>query len=383
MKKRKYNILFIDIFSLIGGAQVSMLLLLKYIDRTKFNLICAIPESGPVSERIKALNVKVEIIPLKSINFPFLLGYLRTVWQLTQFVRRNKIDLVVCNVEPSNQIGLPAARLNRIPIVCHLRSLNYSVRYFSGALLHFPDVLIANSYATAECYSPYIRKRQNVVVVHNGVDLNEFSPRGRNLSIRKEYGIDENTFLIGVVARISRSQKSQDLFIRAMAEVVKVCPNVCALIVGDTKIDQSEDYLEELKLMVNQLGLKDNVIFTGFVSDMRELYAALDLLVMPSKVEPFGRPFIEAMAMEKPVVGTRAGGAVEIVDHGVTGILVPPNDVKAMSESIIKLVTDKKAAEEMGKAGRLRVERLFSVEENMKKTEEIYWRTVNASQSNT
>ena len=381
MIKGKHNILFVDIFSQIAGAQLSWLLLLKYLDREKFNPICVIPESGSVYERIKELNVKVEIIPLKLIDFPFFLGYLKTVWKMTKFIRRNRIDLVVCNNEMCNQFSLPAAWLNGIPVVCHLRALVRGIRYFLGTFLYFPNVIIANSYATKKCYSPYFLKRQNIVVVHNGVDLNEFYPIDKNLSIRKKHEIDKDTFLIGVVSRINRDYKRQHHFLKAMAKISKLCHNVCAIIVGDTKIDKSDDYLKELKQMVDYLGLVNKVIFTGFVTDMRELYAALDLLVMPSKAEPFGRPLIEAMAMGIPVVATRAGGPEEIVEHEVTGFLVPPDDVESMSESIIRLVKDKNAVENMGKAGISRVETLFSIERNVKRTEDIYWKAINRIQS--
>ncbi|MGR3173252.1 MAG: glycosyltransferase family 4 protein [Candidatus Scalindua sp.] len=379
MKKGKYNILFLDIFSHIGGAEASLLLLLKHIDKTKFNPVCVIPETGPLYERIKILKIKVEIIPLKTINFPFILGYLRTVWQLTRLIKKRRIDLVVCNLEICNQFGLPAAVFNRIPIVCHTRAQVHDLILYWKMLLPFPSVFIANSHATARSFASYLRKGQNVVVVHNGIDLNEYSLTISGHPIRREYGIDDDAFLISVVGRINRTEKRQDVFIKAMAEVVKVCPDVCAIIVGDTKIDRSEDYLEELNQMVNNLGLEDRVIFTGFISDMREVYAALNLLVLTSREEPFGRVLIEAMAMGKPVVATRSGGAIEVVDQGVTGFLVPPDDVKAMSESIIKLVQDKNAANEMGNAGRTRVEKLFSIEKNVKKTEGIYCSVVSIS----
>ena len=192
---RKPNILFIDIFSHFAGAELSWMLLLKYLDREKFNPICVIPESGPVYQRIKELNIKVKIIPLALINFPYFLSYLRTVWQLTKFIRQNRIDLVVCNNEMCNQFSLPAAYLNRIPVVCHLRALVHGIRYFLGTFLYLPDDIIANSYATEKCYSPYFLKRQNIVLSLN--HLSRFA-KMTNQSMK------EGSFALNNVAVCSR-----------------------------------------------------------------------------------------------------------------------------------------------------------------------------------
>ena len=162
--------------------------------------------------------------------------------------------------------------------------------------------------------------------------------------------------------------------------MVKIDPNVSALIVGDTKIDRSEDYLEELYQIVWKLGLKDKVIFTGFVNEMKELYASLDLLVLPSYAEPFGRVIIEAMAMEKPVIATRAGGAVEIVESGVTGLLVPPDDIDGRIQAILKMIEDEEGREHMGKAGRKGVENNFDIEKSVVETQKIYMELLNRTQ---
>ncbi|MFC1816721.1 glycosyltransferase family 4 protein [Thermodesulfobacteriota bacterium] len=379
MKQRKYNILFLGFLPYIGGTEISILLLLKHLDREAFNPTYVIPQVGPISDRLVDLDVRFVTMPLNTIIIFSPLGYLRTVWRLAQFIRKNKIDLVICTFELCNQFGLPAAKLNRIPIACHTRNLIYDLRSFWRTFLHFPDVLIANSKATAESYSPYVRKYKKVEVVYNGVDLEELSPSISRGSMRQRYNIGDNKFLVGMVGRISRP-KRQDIFIKAVSEVVKICPDVRVLIVGDTKINKSENYLKELHGMVKELGLKDYVIFTGFVNDIKEVYISLDLLVLPSHAEPFGRVLIEAMAMEKPVVATMAGGAMEIVDNGKTGLLVPPDDSSALAKAIITMHNRKELARLMGKEGRKRVENMFSIKKNVERTQKIYLELLNRAQ---
>lgn len=357
---------------------MSILLLLKYLDRETFNPVYIIPELGPISDRLAALDVKFVAMPLKQGKLLSPSGYIRTVWNLTLFIRKNKIDLVICTFELCNQFGLPAAKLNGIPIVCHTRNIIPDFRSFWRTFLHLPDILIANSKATADSYSPFIRKHQKVKVVYNGVDLEEYSPSVNGNQIRKKYGIDNDKFLIGVIGRISRP-KRQDLFIKAMAEVIRIYPDISAVMVGETKIDRSENYLEELQQMVKKVGLTDKIIFTGFVNEMKELYASIDLLVLPSQAEPFGRVLIEAMAMEKPAVATMAGGAVEIVENGVTGLLIPPDDINRLAHAIIKMYKDKQNRISMGKAGRKRVENMFSIEKNVEETQKIYMEAINSN----
>ena len=374
--KKPYNILFLDFTTFIGGTEISTLLLLKHMDRREFNPFFVLQGKGPYYDRIVKLGVPVTIIPLNQLKVISLIKYIKTVWDLSRFIRKNRIDIVVCTLEPCNQYGLPAARLNRIPIACHTRNLIPDFRSFWRTLLHFPDVLIANSKATAESYIPFVRKHQKVEVVYNGVDLEEYSPSLKDNTIRKRYGIGDNKFLIGMIGRISRP-KRQDIFLKTIAEVVKFYPDVCAFIVGDTRIDRSEQYLEELHQLVKKFELEDKVIFTGFINDMKGLYASLDLLVLPSQAEPFGRVLIEMMAMGKPVVATKSGGAVEIVEHEVTGLLIPPDDEKSMSKAILKIINDKQSAKKMGNAGRKRVENLFSIKTNVEETQKKYMEVLN------
>lgn len=379
MYKKPYNVLFLDFTTFIGGTEISTMLLLKYMDRKKFNPFFVLQGEGPYYDRLVELDVRVIIMPLNQLKFASLSGYIKTVWKLTQTIRKYGIELVVCTLAPCNQYGLPAARLNRIPIVCHTRNLIPDFRSFWRTFLHFPDVLIANSKATAESYSSFIRKHQRVEVVYNGVDIQEYSPSTNGSLVRKRYRIGYEKFLIGMIGRISRP-KRQDVFIKAMSEVIKVCPDVYALIVGDTKIDRSEDYLKELQVMVKDLGLADNVIFTGFMKDVNELYASLDLLVLSSQTEGFCRVLIEAMAMGKAVVATMVGGVVEIVENGITGLLIPPNDVSSLTKAIIAMYEGKEQAIRMGKAGRRRVENMFSIEKNVEETQNVYMKVLHGFQ---
>jgi glycosyltransferase involved in cell wall biosynthesis len=120
------------------------------------------------------------------------------------------------------------------------------------------------------------------------------------------------------------------------------------------------------------LGLAEDVHFLGWRDDIPELLALCNLFVLPSLGEHFGRVLIEAMAMEKAVVATDAGGVPEVVVHGETGLLVPPGQPKEMADAVVDIVKDPARAARLGKAGRKRVEAEFDITKDVHAIEAIY-----------
>lgn len=368
----KYRILYLNHpLSEISGAPMSLLALLENLDKETFEPLVALSGPGPLMERIVRLGLATVIIPQHQLKVRNPLPYIKTVFCLRNLIRKRHVDLIHSNMDIGNQYGVVVARLTGIPIVCHTRNM-LSERPFRRMFLRYADVLIAISRAVKSSYDEHVSKSQNVAVIHNGVDIGKFSPSyNRQRAFRNRIGIPDDGFVIGHIARIC-PDKGQETLIDAMSRVVEKHPEARALIVGDTTIDDSESFLFSLKQRIMDRGLSEKVILTGFVENIIDLYADLDIVVLPSKCEPFGRAIIEAMAMGIPVVATQAGGAVEVVDHGVTGLLVPPNDPAQLAEAILRLMESKSVAEQFGANGRKRVERLFSIEENVRKTEQIY-----------
>jgi len=262
-----------------------------------------------------------------------------------------------------------AAKLVGIPVITHTRNI-LGKRAFQRMFLRGADVLIANSRAVADSYARYVSKGQRVESIHNAVDT-KYLYLAESCDSRSRFKINSSEFVIGQIARIHPS-KGQDVFIRALAQVVETHPNVRALIVGDTVIDNSDWFLDELKQLVKELDLVDKIIFTGFVEDIVEIYRSLDLVVLPSKSEGFGRTIAEAMAMSKPVVATKVGGLPELILDGETGILIPPEDSNAFAEAILRVIENRQLASELGINGRRRVEDYFSIENNVRETEQVY-----------
>lgn len=354
---------------------MSLLGLLRHLNREAFEPLVALPGAGPLVERIARLGVETVILPQQKLKARNPLPYLKTVFSFVNLVRGRHIDLIHSNMDIGNQYGVVVAKLTGIPIICHTRNI-LSERSFRRMLLGYANVLIANSRAVAASYANYVTKSQKIVVIHNGVDSNEFSPiRARSGVFRRKLELPDDAFVIGHIARIC-PEKGQHTLIDAMALVAKTYSEVYALIVGDTIIDDSVAFLMSLKQRMLEHKLDERVIFMGFVDNIIDLYADLNLVVLSSLCEPFGRTLIEAMAMEKPVVATRAGGVVEVVEHGVNGLLVQPNNHIQLAETILKVIENRNAAREFGMNGRKLVERFFSIEQTVRKIEQVYLETL-------
>jgi len=365
-----YKVVYLVSVSVIGGAEMSLLMLLANLNRQQFAPVVILPKKGPLFERIQALGVDLKLLPLNKINIRNPLPYMKTVWSLVKILRSHRIDLLHCNTGICNQYGMIAAKLARLPVVTHTRNI-LGKRAFKRMFLGGADVLIANSRAVADCYAKYISKDQRVEIIYNAVDTKYFHPENGYIS-RSRYNISKGELVIGQIAQITPS-KGQDIFIRALAQVVRIHPNVRALIVGDnTIIDDSGWFLDELKQLVKELGLVDKVIFTGFVENMVNIYSCLDMVVLPSKSEGFGRTIAEAMAMTKPIIATKVGGIPEIVVEGKTGLLVPSGDSKALAAAILKVVENPELAIKFSINGPKRIAKLFTIENNVKKTEQVY-----------
>lgn len=367
----RYRVLYLSCGAEIGGAEVSLLNLLASIDRATFDPLVVVPEDGPLVRSVKLLDLPVEILSLhpgsRRAPWKLLISSLR----LAHFLSSRRIDLVHANHEFANRYAALGALLARVPEICHVRNIE-SKEGFRSWLMGWSPWLIANSHATEESYAQYLSNAQRSVVIYNGVDLASFFPdRQASASAKAAFGLAASARVIAQVGRIA-ADKGIDIFIRAFAKLYPNHPDTFALIVGGTSIDRTTAYLQTLRSLAHNLAVQDRVIFTGPLEDPRLAYQAAELLVHPSKREPFGRTLIEAMAMGVPVVATDAGGPREIVEDEVSGLLVTPGDADSLAAAILRLLSDRKFAERLAKSGRRRVERYFSLRSHVGAIQSLY-----------
>jgi len=183
--------------------------------------------------------------------------------------------------------------------------------------------------------------------------------------IASKLGLNPDTSLVGILGRIFPI-KNHYLFLESAARVVEEESNVRFVIVGDGVLRSN------IETYAQNLGIRDQVIFTGWRRDLPRIYADLDLLVVSSNNEGTPVSAIEAMASSCPVVATRVGGIPDIVQNHETGYLVPPKQPQALASAILELIRDSKKAEQMGQCGQQFVKRRFSVDRLVSDTENLY-----------
>jgi glycosyltransferase involved in cell wall biosynthesis len=204
--------------------------------------------------------------------------------------------------------------------------------------------------------------RERVHTILNGIDPSRWDPRVDGREVRRDFSIPANAPLLASVSRLF-SRKGQRELMHALARVRERVPDVWLLIVGADAVEvHGGSFTEELKLLARELGVADRVVFTGERSDIARIMATCDVFSMPSHEEPFGLVFLEAMAMQKPVVALDDGGTPEVVDHGRSGLLSPAGDIDALAANIITLLGDATLRDRMGAYGRTRVLDYFNAQ---------------------
>lgn len=249
---------------------------------------------------------------------------------------------------------------------------NIFVRVVHSWISRWNRRIIALSSAVAEYMIQYGGvSGPRLIVIHYGIDELSDQMTGTGTSmIRSELGVPERAPVAVCVARID-PQKNHQLLIQAWARVVMTHPDAYLIIIGGTQLG-GDHYVKHLCNMVIEMGIEDRVVFTGLRSDVDDFLATADIAVMSSRWEGLGLALLEAMRHGLPVVATRVGGIVEVVDDGVTGILVGDGDAPALAGAIEAILSDTHKAKEMGKAGRRRIETHFAADDMIDKTLAIY-----------
>jgi glycosyltransferase involved in cell wall biosynthesis len=347
---------------IVGGGEVSLLQLLRDLDRGRWPVTVGCPEEGAVAARARSQGVPVLIVPMPTVRGSGLLRLPSLVTRLAGRIREGQFGLIHANGSRCMLYGGLAGRRAGVPVLWHVR-IDSKDPWLDPLLERLADRIVANSAATAARFGG--RAAGRVTVVPNGVDLAAFRPGLGGARVRGELGIPPEARLVGTVGRL-HPVKGHDLFLRAAAEVATAFPTAHFLLVGGGEAEG------ELKALAAQLGLDPRVHFAGHREDIPEILPALDCFVLASREEPFGRVLVEAMAAGLPVVAARVGGVPEIVLEGTTGLLVPPGDPAPLAAAIRQILADPARARAMGLAGRTRAEREYDAALHARRVEALY-----------
>jgi glycosyltransferase involved in cell wall biosynthesis len=313
--------------------------------------------------------------------------------QVSRAVARERIELVHANsIRAGIVLGLarrsplPGLRLGRaVPTVVHVRDV-LPPGAVSTATLRLiaatASVVVANSAYTAASVGK-VAPRARLRVVHNPVDLTRFDADALDRAqARARLGdAGRGHPLLGVVAQLS-PWKGQDTAIEALGQLRREGIDARLLLIGSAKFVEratrfdNEAYVSALHALAAREGVEDRVSWLGEREDVPALVRALDVLLLPSWEEPFGRAVLEAMALEVPVLATDVGGPREIVRDGREGLLLPPRQPGRWAGAIARLVRDPELAASMGRAGRERARAEFTTERHARAMLDVYEQTI-------
>jgi phosphatidylinositol alpha-1,6-mannosyltransferase len=228
-------------------------------------------------------------------------------------------------------------------------------------------IIAVSNYTAKVLIDEYQVPSKNITVIPNAVDTNRFNPKidGQH-AIREKIGLHSEPIIL-FVGRLDHT-KGMEYLIEAFSMLVKEIPDVKLVLVGKGPLKKS------LQMHLNKSVLKKSVLFYGAASnnELPQIYAASNVVALPSLIEGFGIVLLEAMATAKPCVAAKAGGTEDAIEDGVTGFLVPHADSKALFEKIFILLEDKELSNKFGNAGRKRVEKMFTWERVAQQTIELY-----------
>ena len=319
-----------------------------------------LPMPGPQVPRYQALGAEVHFAPLAVLRRDVSIGaalyparLARAMAAVVAIARRLGADLIHTNMEVLLE-GALAARILKIPHVLHYRgnTLDRPKLAFDalvGIWTRGADHLYCISGATAEVFRKRGHRDDKVEVLYNPVDVQAFASASASDALRAELGGGPGVPLIGTVGRI-HPRKDLVTFVHAAARVAARAPEARFVVVGAAEAPVEKIYAERISQLVAQLGLQDRVAFAGARRDIAAVMHALDIFVLTSRHEGFGRVVAEGMAAGRPVVATAEGALPELLDGGKLGRLAPAEDAAAFAEQISGLLADRQAAAALGAA---------------------------------
>ena len=279
---------------------------------------------------------------------------------LVAAIREHRIDLVHQNAGPI-RYAIAAALITGVPTVCHHRSIrrpNLPARW----LTRFVDGSICISEFVKRTAEPWLRSR-HVWLVHNSVLVPDARP--------ERPGPREDPVVVAVGRFVE--WKGQHVVIDAVPSVLKEIPGARFRIVGASMSAQATAYERRLKEQVRDLGIEEHVTFPGFISDVASIYRDCDLAIHAATTgEPFGLVLVEAMAYGVPLIASDGGACPEVVEPGVSGILVPPGDAGKLAAEIVRVLSDRELANRLAEGGFARVSERFGIAREAREVLEVY-----------
>lgn len=354
-----------------GGAETVFTNLLKELEQTQFRNIVVLRGEGWVADSVRNLGITPHIIDSKG---SFNLGYIKA---LRRLIRSEKADLIHSHLLGSNVYGALLALICRKPMIAT----------FHGAVdvaseerfLRSKFFLIGRGASIIVCVSKRLQQEmaersplptQKLKLIYNGVDPEVFDGAPAS-GLKEELGLPQDATLVISIGNI-RPAKGYEYLVEAAITMAEMNPKVHFVVVGH----QKEKLFKKLMDQVAQAPTQPNIHWLGFRPDVANILRQADIFVLPSVSEGFSISTVEAMMAGVPVIATRSGGPEEIIQNGVSGLLVPAKDPGAIIEAIQNMMDQSTRKGVIDEARRTAKER-FSLQSMLENYKNLYCKLVN------
>ncbi len=365
--------------STAGGVGQHSYMLAQHLSRERFDLTVAFGPGYPLDEAFDTLR-GCHIVHLSTRRSISPIANLRAMWQVFRLMRQGEFDIVFTAQSIAGFVGRVVAVLAGIPVrlhcihvyACHDDQPAWK-RWIYRMIERRLDGLTTRYVAVSEATKRFGVERglfaeHRVHVIPNGVPEPVDASDSRD-AIRAELGIKPDALLCMTASRFE-PQKGLDLLIEAMSLVAAWLPDAQLVLVGEGPLRTS------LEQRVQKLGLQSRILFAGWRSDIQRILPAADLFVLSSLWEAMPLTIVEAMAAGRAVVATDVGGVREMVIDGQTGSVVPPRNVQALADAMLRLLRDPATRQQFGKAARERYLKHFTLPRMVQRFDQVLWESV-------
>ncbi|MBU4346014.1 MAG: lipopolysaccharide heptosyltransferase II [Candidatus Omnitrophica bacterium] len=343
----------------VGGVETGTVDLARHLIRQGHKAV-VVSSGGEMVKDLESFGAKHYQLPVHKKS---LFTMIMAIPRLAEIIKKEEIDIVHARSRVPAWIAYFASRKTaRVFITtCHGYYKKHPFGYVMGWA---KSVIVLSNVIARHMIDDFSVPYERIKLIPRSVDLERFKYVARDEKRGSEFNV-------GIIARITPI-KGHLYFIKAMAEVYRVIPRLKIWIVGDAPASKGA-YKEQVEVLVKRLGLWHITQFLGVQRDIPAILGRLDLLVLSTTThEAFGRVIIEAQACGVPVVATRVGGVIDIIEDGQTGLLVPPSDPKGIAEAAIKIFKDKELAVKLTENAYKKVKEKYNVGLMVENTLNVY-----------
>jgi glycosyltransferase involved in cell wall biosynthesis len=373
--KKKISVLHIHTLPVVSGSGINTFLTMHLSDKSKFISSLACKPNGKLETLVKTNGYK--FFSIQNFSGPVNpIKDLKTIFELLKLLKKNNFDIIHTHNSKAGFLGRLAGKINgKVKIIhtVHGFSFHEKEKWYKRYMFLFLEKLAA-SWADHLIFisSPLIEwaKKENLIKqnyskIYSGIELDKFDTNKNKKELKQKFNISSNAFVVGEVAKLWDG-KGHITILKAAKLLKNKITDLKILFVGEGNLRPI------LEKKIKEYDLENIVEITGFMNDVTEITSVMDIALLISDFEGMGRVILEAMACKIPVIGTKVGGIVDLIQNEKTGLLISPNNPKILADKILFLYNNPEIRQNLIKNAYKKINEKFTAKSMVKKINKIY-----------